>query len=147
MWWPAVTSALLAQLPTLAGWSDIPVFDGKPVGATVAGNFCTVGFVDDEDAGSLDSSVSQAGNVFTAESGEIRSKLKVVSGDTTLSTLRATGFGLLDALRAHLAASPTLGVLPAGSTTSLSVQVQQAQDGQGAAVALIFTVSYSVPLY
>lgn len=146
--WPVVMARLVALLPTLPGWSDDPVavFDGAPIGDVSAGSLCTVGYVDGDDAGQYSESLAPVGNVFTFETGEVRCRLLVATGDATLSAVRAKAFALVDALRASMRADPLLGVLPAGSTTSMTVGVGSVQNEQGAGQRLDFTVSYSCPV-
>lgn len=145
--WPLLASRLVALLPTLSGWSAVSVFDGPPVTGDTPTSYCTVGFIEDEDAGGYTDDQATAGNTLTTESGAIRCRLVVVSGDTDLSALRTAAFALVDALRASLRSDPTAGVLPAGSMTSLEVNVRSAQNDRGAGQALDFVVSYSCPVF
>lgn len=144
--WPLVVAALVDLLPTLPGWDDVEVYDGPPVTEDAPTAWVTVGFVDDEDAGSYNEELSPLGNVFTIESGEVRCSLNVVSGEVSLATVRASAFALVDELRESMREDPTLGVLPAGSTTGLEVRVASAQNSQGSGQRLDLNVTYSVPI-
>ena len=153
--WPLLTARLVALLPTLSGWSAVQVFDGPPVTSEIPTSYCTVGYVDDDNVGSYADDLSQVGNIFTAETGEVRCRLVVVTGDidsdadgkSDLATIRTAAFTLIDALRASLRTDPRVGVLPAGSTTSLTVDVGAAQNERGSGQRLDFTLSYACPVF
>lgn len=144
--WPIVVSRLVALLPTLPGWSAVSVYDGQPLTSAPAGSLCTVGYIEDEDAGNYTDAASVIGNMFTTEAGEVRCRLVVSDGGSTMATVRASAFALADALRDHLRGDPLMGVLPQGSTTSLRVGIGSAQNGQGAGQRLDFILSYSCPV-
>jgi hypothetical protein len=144
--WPVLTARLVVLLPTLSGWSGVSVFDGPPVTGDVPTSYCTVGYVEDDDAGSYTDDLSEVGNVFTTETGSIRCRLVVTSGDVDISTVRTAAFALVDALRTSLRTAPLVGVLPAGSTTSLAVDVGSVQNERGSGQRLDFTVSYACPV-
>jgi len=47
--WPVIVARLLELLPTLDGWAGVEVYDGPPVTRDAPADYCTVGFVLDED--------------------------------------------------------------------------------------------------
>lgn len=144
--WPLVVARLVELLPTLPGWSAASVIDGQQIADLPAGPICTVGFVEDDSAGSYSEATSMVGNVFSTEDGEVRCRLVTAAGEAEISGPRVSGFALIDALRDYMRATPLLGILPPGSTTALSVQVASAQNAQGAGQRLDFTLSYSCPV-
>lgn len=145
--WPLLAARLVALLPTLSGWSGVvEVFDGPPVTGDTPNDYCTVGYVEDETAGSYTDDLSDVGNSFSTEAGEVRCQLVSQTGDVDVPTMRTRSFGFLNTLRTALRTDPTLAVLPSGSVTSLIVEVGNVQNSQGSAVSLIFTVSYQCPV-
>lgn len=140
--WPVVHGRLVALLPTLPGWSGVPVYDGPPVTGDAPMRYVTVGFVNDEvSAGSF--AHERAGNGFQVqETGNVRCELVTAIGTADLPEMRAAAFALLDALEVAIRADQTLGVLPAASTTSLEVDVIPTQSTSGAVQRLVFSVNY-----
>lgn len=140
--WRTVHARLVELLPTLPGWSGVPVFDGPPVTGEVPQAYCTVGFAFEEDsAGSFEH--ERAGNGFQLEeTGGVRCELVATVGETDLARVRALAFDLLDEVEKTIRADQTLGVLPPASTTNLAVDVVPAQTTTGAQQRLPFTVGY-----
>lgn len=140
--WPVVHARLVALLPSLTGWSGVPVYDGPPVTGDAPTDYCTVGFALNEDsAGNFEH--ERSGNGFQVqESGGVRCELVVTTGDTDLPTVRARAFTLMDAVEETIRADQTLGVLSPASTTALTVDVVPAQSTSGAQQRLVFTVGY-----
>lgn len=139
--WPLVRDRLVAVLPTLPGWTGVTVQHGQQVTGSAPGDFVTVGYVPGEDfAGSYEQTRPGAWNV--EETGTVRSQVVSASGDTDIAAREARVFALADAWEAWLTANPTLGVLSASSTASLSVDVEPVQNSAGAAARLIVTVAY-----
>jgi hypothetical protein len=138
--WPLVVDRLVALLPTLPGWSQVTVYDGPPATADTPTSFITVGYVPGEDfAGTCEQSYLPGG--LLSEIGSVRCELAVWSGDDALASHRAAAFALIDALGAVVGG--TLGVLPQGSSTSLSVDPQPVQNAAGSAQRAVVTVNYT----
>ncbi len=144
--WPLLLNRLVVLLPTLPGWSGVVVYDGEPAASEYPPEYVTVGFVPGEDfGGSYEQTRNGEGGWQGAleESGTIRSELVVWSGDSNqLPTHRARAFALVDAWEAEVSRDERLGVLGPSSTSSLAVDVQSAQTGDGSAQRLIVTLSY-----
>lgn len=144
--WPLLAARLVSLLPTLSGWSAVEVFDGPPVTGDVPGDYCTVGYVEDDTAGTYTDDLGDFGNAFSTENGLVRCQLVCGTGDVDLPSMRSRAFGYLDTLRAALRSDPTAGVLPAGSTTALTVDVLSSQNQAGSAQALVFSITYQCPV-
>jgi len=149
--WPVLRNGLVTLLPTLAGWSTVLVTDGPPLtgdtGQQTDGSvaYCAVGYVEDErGAGSWASSPEGSGH-FDEETGEVRSELYTGNGDGDLSAAILAGFALVDSLKAAAAADRTLGLLPQGSTCSVSGEVVTGRS-EGAGQLLVLSVSYTSPI-
>jgi hypothetical protein len=142
--WPVVHARLVALLPTLAGWESVRVFDGPPVTGETPDAYVTVGYALGEDtAGTF--SHERAGNGFQVEeTGEVRCELVAVTGATDLASVRTRAFALIDAFEETIRADQRLGVLTAGSTSSLVVDVLPAQTTAGAQQRLPFSLNYFV---
>ncbi len=144
--WPRLLDRLVVLLPTLPGWSGVVVYDGEPVTSEYPPEYVTVGFAPGEDfGGSYEQTRNGDGGWQGAleESGTIRSELVVWSGDSDqLPAHRARAFALVDAWEAEVSRDERLGVLGPSSTSSLAVDVQPAQTGDGSAQRLIVTLSY-----
>lgn len=141
--WPLIAQGLVTTLPTLPGWDIVTVFDGPQVGDNVPSDFVTVGYVQDEHAGTF--TKMQHPNGFEwQESGTIRSRLVSQSGATDLSAVRGRVFSLADAFEAWVRADRTLsGLLSKDSSVETSVDVMSTQNNAGAAQALVLTVLYT----
>lgn len=139
--WPAVAQRLVTLLPTLPGYTNVAVYDGPPVTEDAPLQYVTVGWVDGEVAGTYSQDRSGDG-VLVEESGQVHSTFVAQSGDTDLPSVRSSAFALVDALADSIAADQTLGVLPYGSTSSVTASVVPVQNSAGAAVSLIVTLTY-----
>lgn len=139
--WPTVKNRLVALLPTLPGWSGVPVYNGPVVSGDAPTSFVTVGFVPGEDFGGSYEQDRGLGDIPT-ETGTIRSELVCSDGGTDLPAVEARAFALLDAWQSEVDRDPTLGVLRQGSTSSLAVNVQPSQTTGGAVQRLTVTLTY-----
>lgn len=139
--WPQVVDRLVSYLPSLPGWSGIPVFDGPPVTGDAPSTFVTVGYVvGDEVGGSYEQLYSGGG--LLEESGTVRCEVVAATGDVDLPTVRARAFALVDAWQAWVTSTPALG-LPLSLSSALSVDVQSRQTDVDAVQRLTVTLSYS----
>lgn len=141
--WPRVVDALVAILPTLPEWSGVPVFDGPPVTSSNPTTYCTVGYVEDDDAGSYERDERRS-DYRVQETGEVRCHVVAQSGSTNdLPALRARVFALADAFEASVRADQSLGgVLSADGTTTVTASVRSVQNEQGAGQSLVLAVRY-----
>lgn len=143
--WPLVVDRLVAWLPTLPGWTGVPVYDGPPVTGDAPLTYVTVGFVVGEDfGGSYEQTRNGEGGWQGAleEAGTVRCEVVAATGDVDLPSMRARVFALVDAWDAGIAADETLGVLGSSSIASLAVDVQPLQTDRGTTQRLTVTVSY-----
>lgn len=143
--WPLVVNRLVAVLPTLPGWSGVPVYDGPPVTADAPPTFVTVGFVLGEDfGGSYEQTRNGEGGWQGAltEAGTVRSEIVCATGNVDLPAMRARAFALADAWEAWVSADETLGVLGSSSVASLAVDVVPAQTTAGSVQRLAVTLTY-----
>jgi len=139
--WPLVVARMLALLPSLPGWGQVTVYDGPPVTADIPTDYVTVGYVDNDQAGSY--TQTQDPNGFQwQETGTVRSQLNCVTGDTDLPGVRARVFALMDAVEAAVRADRRLGVLSPYGTSELDVDVLSLSNSSGTAQQLTFTLHY-----
>lgn len=138
--WLTVHDRLIETLKTL--WWDVAVFEGRAVTGDAPTDYATVGYVPLEDSGGDFSHSPHSDGWGTRETGSVRGELVVQSGDADLRPLRVRAFGLVDQLEAEIRRDQTLGVLPAGSTTRLTVDVLPSQTTAGAAQRLTFSLEY-----
>ena len=139
--WPLVVARLLALLPTLSGWSAVTVIDGPLVSADVPTDYVTVGYVDNDQAGTYITAQSPDGFRYV-ETGTVRSQLNCVTGDSDLAGMRARVFALMDAVEGAVRADRRLGVLSPEGTSELDVDVLSLQNAAGTAQQLTFTLHY-----
>ena len=139
--WPLVVARLLTLLPTLPGWSAVTVLDGPLISADVPTDYVTVGYVDNEQAGSY-SQVQDPNGFQYVETGTVRSQLNCTTGDTDLAGMRARVFALVDAVEAAVRADRRLGVLSPAGTSELVVDVLSLQNSAGTAQQLTLTLHY-----
>lgn len=139
--WPKVATALVALLPTLPRFTGVAVYDGPPVGSETPYDYVTVGYVEDEDAGSYETEHGLVDGYLT-ESGEVRCHFVSQSGDEVLP--RAEVFALIDAVEVALRSDPTLGgVLSDDATCLLSGVVSSVQNANGSAQSVVVAVVYT----
>lgn len=139
--WPLVAQRLVDLLPTLPGWDQVSVFDGPPITGDDPANYCTVGYVEDDQAGTY-TTVQDPDGFQRQESGEVRSQLVCRTGEDNLSGMRALLFGLIDALDAAIRDDRRLGVLSPQGTSDLVVDVLSVQNEAGTAQAVVIALQY-----
>ena len=139
--WPLVVARLLTLLPTLPGWAAVSVLDGPLISADVPTDYVTVGYVDNDQAGSYTQTQDPNGFQYI-ETGTVRSQLNCTTGDTDLMGMRTRVFALMDAIEAAVRADRRLGVLSAAGTSELDVDVLSLQNSAGTAQQLTFTLHY-----
>lgn len=140
--WPVVHARLLALLR--ASWPDVEVYDGPVVTGDVPNWFCTVGGAENEDSAGNFTQTKAGSGWQTEETGGVRCELVAFDGGVNLSVVRVEAFALLDVLEQAIRDDQTLGVLPKGSTTELTVDVVPRQNKAGSQQRLPFTVNYFV---
>jgi hypothetical protein len=140
--WPLVVARLLVLIPALPGWDQVSIFDGPPVTDDVPVDYLTVGFVDNDTAGSY-TQVQDPNGFQYVETGLVRSQLTCTSGDTDMASDRARVFALVDALEAAVRDDRRLGVLSPAGTSELEVEVLSLQTSGGSSIALMFTLHYT----
>lgn len=140
--WPLIHARLVELLPTLAGWEDVPAFDGPPITGDTPRDYVTVGYVIAEDSAGTFSHIRSGGGYQVEETGGIRCELVSTVGETDLATVRARAFALLDALEQEIRRDQTLGVLSTEGTSALDVDVVPVQTTSGAQQRLVFTIQY-----
>lgn len=140
--WTDVYDGLLALLPTLPSDVPVAVFDESPPAGDVSMNWVTVGYFDDDGAGTFSQERDPSG-FAVVESGEIRCHVSFNVGEVAPAVTRARAFGFVGEWQSALEGDATLGGrLPAGSTLGLSAQVMSIENAQGTATDLMVTVTY-----
>lgn len=140
--WPTVRARLASHLPTVTG---VTVYDGPVVTGDSPAAYVTVAHqpsVDEDAAGSYEQAQTGPGGFLAEESGTVLLEVAAVTGDSTVPS----AFGIGDKIHAWVQADQTLGVLTPGSTSSVSVEVLQAQNTAGAVQRLLLTLSYTTRL-
>lgn len=141
-----LNSVLVGLHATLDAALAEDVYDGPTVTSGTEKVFVLVGSTgEDDDAATTDLSLSNLGNRWDDESGEIVCSAWATSGSTDIPALRVTAAALVEACRDAVNASPRLGVLPTGYIARVAgrVALRQSQTSKGAAVRFTFTVTYS----
>lgn len=139
--WPTVRARLAAALPAVVG-AGVTVYDGPVVTGDTPSAYLTVAHqpsLEDETAGSYEQTQTGPDGYLSEETGTVLMELAAVTGDSTVPS----AFTAADAIHAWVQADQTLGVLTPGSTSSLSVEVLQAQNTAGAVQRLLLTLTYS----
>jgi hypothetical protein len=137
--WPTIRARLAAALPAVVG-PDVRVYNGPVVTGDTPPAYLTVAdqpSVEDESAGTYEQAQTLDGYA-AQETGTVLMELAAVTGDTVVPDAFATA----SAISAWVQADQTLGVLSPGSTSSLSVEVLQAQNKAGAVQRLLLTLNY-----
>ena len=117
------------------------VLDGPLISADVPTDYVTVGYVDNEQAGSYNQ-VQDPNGFQYVETGTVRSQLNCTTGDTDLAGMRARVFALVDAVEAAVRLDRRLGVLSPAGTSELVVDVLSLQNSAGTAQQLTLTLHY-----
>ena len=139
-YWPVVQARLVALLPTLLP-AGVVVFDGPSAGGEKGTKqYVTVGATSDGAGGRYDQPDSPTDTLRT-ETGDVVCELVDWSGDVDIATKRNEVFAWANALEASIRADQTLGVLPKGSTTTLSGDLVMT----ATKAALALSVTYFVP--
>lgn len=145
--WPDVYAAIVAKLPTLPAFAGVPVYDGQPITQDTPTAWVSVGYYTDDGAGTF-AQVRHPSDFGTTETGDIKSHLVAVDGDTDLTVTRTRAFALLAAWQTWLEGDQTLGgLLQPGSEINLTAQVMDPENQQGSATSLLVTVTYQTTTY
>lgn len=123
------------------------VFDGPPMNNGAEYEFVAIGWdgvsIDDDPAAQIDQSWDGIGAKHKTETATIPGAVSVASGDTTLKTVRDRALVIFGLMETAFRADPTLGVLSPPAVAHLSAFTPyQNQNEDGAAVRLVFTISY-----
>jgi len=137
--WPTVADRVIAIFKSV---TNALVFDGPPVTSSAPPDYVTVGYVEDDAAGSYVVEAVYDGTQLL-ETGTVVAQVVTQSGDTKVAALRARAFAIADAFADVVRADRTLGVLSADATTSLSTEIATIQNSKGSAQSLVCTLSYS----
>lgn len=137
---PEVIDSQLALLPTLPAFAQATVYDGPQVTADTPMEYVTVGYVEGEDFGGTFEPVAGLGDLLE-ESGSVRSEIVCWTGEVDFPGMRAKAFNLFNAWNAAVQDDVTLGGVVAAA--SLSGEVVPVQNGNGSAVRLAATLSYT----
>ena len=138
--WPSVRARLAAALPAVVG-ASVTVYDGPVVTGDSPAAYVTIAYqpsTDDEAAGDYEQTQTGPGGYLSEESGTVLLEVAAVTGDSVIPS----AFTTADAIHSWVQADQRLGVLVAGSTSSLAVEVLQAQNTAGAVQRLLLTLSY-----
>lgn len=138
--WPTVRARLATALPAVVG-SSVTVYDGPVVTGDNPPSYLTVAHqpsVEDETAGSYEQTQTGPGGYLSEETGTVLLEVGAITGDSEVPD----AFTTADAIHSWVQADQTLGVLSPGSTSSLAVEVLQAQTTAGAVQRLLLTLTY-----
>lgn len=139
--WPTVKARLAAALPAVVG-AGVTVIDGPVISGDNPAAYLTVGHqpsVEDETAGTYEQTRTPTGGFVAEETGTVLMELAALTGNPDVPDSFATA----DAVHAWVQADQTLGVLTPGSTSTLSVEVLEAQNRAGAVQRLLLTLTYT----
>lgn len=149
--WPRIQQRLVDLLPTLPGWEQVDVSDGPPVDRESPYLYCAVGSSIDDDFGGSYTQSRRGGDGgwdgAVREEGQIRCEISVSAREdaadiTDIAAVRASAFELVDAWDTELVRDPTLSVLGALTSVSLTADVQPMQTDRGAVQRLVVTFRY-----
>ncbi len=143
MTWPKVPAAVIALVEAIPAWSQVKVFDGRPVMTAPPPLRFTVGYVEDE--GGAGDFNQEPGDVdgLREETGAVRCELVAQEGGSSLSAKRAQVADLIDALDAALRADQTLGgLLSQGDSVVLGADFLPVQNTSGASVRVAMSIQY-----
>jgi hypothetical protein len=122
--------------------TEVLVFDGPPVTSAAPPDYVTVGYVEDDAAGTYLTETIYDGSL-SQETGTVVSQIVCQSGDTDISACRTRAFAIEEQLRDAVKADHTLGVLSTDGTSTLATDVQVVQNANGSAVSLVLTYGYT----
>ena len=147
---PTFTSALITALRNASSLSSIRVFDGIEIDQSYPGNAIVVGTDgsmegDDVTAGSARQEYKQLGAISKFEYGTLTCALWAANGGTDLASLRTTAFTLLGDVETVIRNDVSFGGVVMFSGLE-SHQMTYRQTTQGAAVVILFTVSYQAKI-
>jgi hypothetical protein len=137
--WPTVVERLVS-LWTSA--TSAAVFDGPPITSAAPPDYVTVGFVEDDNAGTYFAEAIYDGSMYQ-ETGTVVSQIVAQSGGTDIAACRTRVFAIEQQLRDAVKADHTLGVLSRDGTSTLTTDVQVVQNSNGSAVSLVLTYGYT----
>lgn len=141
--WPLIVAHLVELLPTLPGWDQVTVFDGPPITGDDPPSYATVGYVENDQAGTY-TQVQDPDGFSRQEGGDVRSQLVCRTGDDDLAGMRTLLFSLVDALDDHIRADRRLdGVLSPQGTSELVVDVLSLQTETGTAQTAVIALHYT----
>lgn len=140
--WPLVKAWLVDSFAALPSMSGGMVFGGVPVTKAAPTRFVTVGFVEDDNAGTFEVQPDYDGSV-NSEVGEVRSKIVVNTGGSGV-TAEEAAFSIVDEINAAIYADQTLGgLLSPEATAFCSVDVLAISNARGTATELVHVLRYT----
>lgn len=144
--WTTVKGWLVDTFPTLTSMATATTFDGPPVTRGNPQRFVTVGFVEDDNAGTFSQQSDYDGSV-RSEVGEVRSKIVWNSGSSATSSTEGAAFAVVNELSGLIEQDQTLGnLLSPEATAFLAVDVLQLSNARGTATELVLTLRYTTTL-
>jgi hypothetical protein len=140
--WPNVKNWLVTTIPTLPDLSDVAVSDGPPVGRAAPKRYVSVGFVEDDNAGTYSREPAYDGSVWS-ETGDVRARIVAQSG-TPDGSAQGDAFEIVEAIHEAIVADTTLGgALSEDSAVHVAVDVLSIANARGAATELVLTLTYT----
>lgn len=141
----AVIDALVTALQADSTLTGVTVLDGPPVTGDPLFECITVGFSWDEEddrAAEVQQQYHELGSAARRdETLDIFCAVRVVNGNSSVSTARARAVVLLGAVESVLRATPALGLTDLIRTEVSFADVRQTQTAEGAGALLRFTVT------
>lgn len=145
--WPQVVTGLKPLLEALPEFDGVPVYDGLPDSQEQTESYVAIGFVLDGSGGGSCSFKQHGGGWQTTETGQIHCEVWSGNGDGDLQAARTAAFALTDAVYALIGTDRSLGgLLPAGSSCDLSVDVVPTETKAGTGQLLVMSISYEAPV-
>jgi hypothetical protein len=113
--WPQVVARTVVLFQSV---TTAPVYDGPPVTSAAPPDYVTVGYVEDDAAGTYSSEAIYDGSL-SQETGTVVSQIVAQSGDTNLAACRARAFAIEHATAGRREGrSHARGPVPDGTSTS-----------------------------
>jgi hypothetical protein len=137
--WPTVVERLVTLF---RGATNVAVFDGPPITSAAPPDYVTVGYVEDDAAGTYFAEAIYDGSLYS-ETGTVVSQIVAQSGNADVASCRARAFAIEQQLRDAVKADHTLGVLSPDGTSTLTTDVNVVQNANGSAVSLVLTYGYT----